>query len=349
MRILVTGGAGFIGSAVCRLLIDETLWSVVNLDKLNYAATLTSLAEIERSDRYEFIEGDIGDAELIGGLFRTHRFDAIIHLAAETHVDRSISGADPFLQTNVVGTFVLLQAALQHWEALRGEERDRFRFLHVSTDEVFGSLPPTGQFTEESRYDPRSPYAATKAAADHLVSAWGSTYGLPILISNCSNNYGPYQFPEKLIPLTILNALSERSVAVYGDGGQVRDWLHVGDHARALKLILEQGSSGQTYAIGGNAERTNLQVVTSICDIIGEGLAAKLVHFVEDRPGHDRRYAIDASKLRQQLGWTPSITFEEGLLSTVHWYKGRSDWWAPLRERYAGGRLGLKGFARSSI
>ena len=341
MQILVTGGAGFIGSALCRLLIARTDVSVVNLDKLTYAATLTSLSEIETSDRYTLVEGDIGDVRLVEALFEAYRFDAVIHLAAETHVDRSISGASPFVQTNILGTFVLLQAALRHWEGQKGEARDRFRFLHVSTDEVFGSLPSTGRFTEDSRYDPRSPYAATKASADHLVRAWGSTYGLPVMISNCSNNYGPYQFPEKLIPLTILNALAGRPIGVYGDGGQVRDWLYVEDHARALRLILEQGVSHQTYAIGGDAERTNLQVVNAVCDLVGDGLAASLVRFVEDRPGHDRRYAVDSSKLRRLLGWRPQVTFEEGLARTVDWYRRRDAWWGPLRQRYEGARLGL--------
>ena len=340
MRILLTGGAGFIGSAVCRLLIAETDWSIVNLDKLTYAATLASLTDVERSPRYHFMQGDVSDNQLLAILFARFRFDAVIHLAAETHVDRSISDPAPFVKTNIGGVFALLQAALHHWRSLRGLDRERFRFLHVSTDEVFGSLPTEGAFTENSPYDPRSPYAATKAAADHLVSAWGHTYGLPVLISNCSNNYGPFQFPEKLIPLTILNAMAGRFVPIYGDGEQVRDWLHVDDHARALKLILERGEPQQTYGVGAGAERTNLEMAKTICRLIGGEASLDLIRFIEDRPGHDRRYAMDASKLRRDLGWRPLVDLTEGLTATVQWYQSRMDWWEPLRRVYDGERLG---------
>lgn len=338
MKVLVTGGAGFIGSALVRRLIAETDWSVVTLDKLTYAGTLTSLAEVEGSNRHTFVRGDVADPALLADLFATNRFDGVIHLAAETHVDRSITRAGPFIQTNIVGVFALLQAALEHWRGLTGEGADRFRFLQVSTDEVFGALGPEGLFSEESPYDPRSPYAASKAGADHLVRAWGSTYGLPVLISNCSNNYGPFQFPEKLIPLAILNALEGRPIPVYGDGRQVRDWLHVEDHVGALMTILERGTPGRSYNVGSRNERTNLEVVQAICAATASG---DLVQFVEDRPGHDRRYAIDPSRIESELGWVPRIGFEAGLKETVDWYRRRRDWWEPLRARYAGERLGL--------
>ena len=343
VHILVTGGAGFIGSAVCRLLLAETDWSIVNLDKLTYAGTLTSLSECSKSARYRFVRGDVGDAEVLDTLFADTAFDAVIHLAAETHVDRSIIDPAPFVDTNIVGVFTLLRSTMRHWRSLDPAARGRFRFLHVSTDEVFGSLPPNGAFSETSRYDPRSPYAATKAAADHLVSAWGHTYGLPVVTSNCSNNYGPYQFPEKLIPLTILNAMAGRPVSIYGDGGHVRDWLHVEDHARALKLILERGEPQQTYGVGGGAERTNLDLATTICELVGGKAAVDLIRFVEDRPGHDRRYAIDASKLRRELGWAPLIPLSKGLALTVDWYRERRDWWEPLSRIYGGERLGVDG------
>jgi dTDP-glucose 4,6-dehydratase len=321
-------------------LIAETDWSIVNLDKLTYAATVSSLTDIVGSPRYEFVQGDVGDADLLGALFARSRFDAVIHLAAETHVDRSISNPGPFVSTNIVGTFTLLNAALCHWRSLRDENSKHFRFLHVSTDEVFGSLPAEGCFTESSPYSPRSPYAATKAAADHLVSAWGHTYGLPVMISNCSNNYGAYQFPEKLIPLTILNVMAGHAVPIYGDGGQVRDWLHVDDHARALKLILERGEPQQTYGVGGDAQRTNLDVAKEICRLVGGEAGLELISFVEDRPGHDRRYAMDSSKLRRELGWRPRVDLPEGLASTVKWYQDNRAWWEPLRQIYSGERLG---------
>jgi dTDP-glucose 4,6-dehydratase len=349
MKYLVTGGAGFIGSALCRFLIAETGVEVVNLDKLTYAGTLTSLTEVAGSDRYAFVQADIADAAAMAAVFRDHDPDAVLHLAAETHVDRSIDGAAPFIATNIVGTWTLLEAATAHWRALPPERRAAFRFLHVSTDEVYGSLGETGAFTEITPYDPRSPYSASKAASDHLASAWFHTHGLPVLISNCSNNYGPHHFPEKLIPLVILNALEGRPLPVYGDGLNVRDWLYVEDHARALELIVRTGRPGETYNVGGRNERTNLQVVETICDLLDElapdsaiGPRRGLITFVADRPGHDRRYAIDASKLEGELGWRARETFETGLRRTVDWYLRRRDWWEPLRARYAGGRLGLE-------
>lgn len=348
MRVLVTGGAGFIGSAVCRRLARTPGCELLNLDKLTYAANLASLAGLDEAPGYRFVQGDVCDRALLATLFAEFRPEAVIHLAAESHVDRSIMASDAFVQTNVVGTHAMLEAALTHWETLAGQEKDAFRFLHVSTDEVFGSLGEMGLFDESSAYDPRSPYSATKAAADHLVSAWGHTYGLPAIISNCSNNYGPFQFPEKLIPTVILNAREGRPVDVYGDGGNVRDWLHVDDHVSALLLMLEAGQPGRTYAVGGNSERTNIAVVESICALLDE-MAPKaaphreLIRFVDDRPGHDRRYAIDASRIASELGWAPAHTFERGLRETVGWYLDHEDWWRPLREkRHAGDRLGLK-------
>ena len=349
MRILVTGGAGFIGSALCRHLIMTGAAQVVNVDKLTYAANLASLAEIESSDRYAFVQADIADPAAMAAVFADHRPDAVMHLAAESHVDRSITGAGPFIETNVVGTYVLLQAALEYWRTSKGEAAERFRFLHVSTDEVYGSLGEEGLFTEKTPYDPRSPYSASKAASDHFASAWFHTYGLPVVISNCSNNYGPYHFPEKLIPLMILNALEGRPLPVYGDGGNVRDWLYVDDHVRALALILKEGRPGETYNVGGRNERRNLEVVNTVCDLVDEmgpplpdGPRGNLISFVPDRPGHDRRYAIDATKLETELGWRGQETFETGLRKTVRWYLNRRDWWEPLRTRYAGERLGLQ-------
>jgi dTDP-glucose 4,6-dehydratase len=348
--ILVTGGAGFIGSALCRHLIGRGDTRVVNLDKLTYAGNLASLAEIEASADYRFVRADIGDLAAVSALLAEERPDAIMHLAAESHVDRSIDGPGEFIETNIVGTFRLLQAALGYWQGLGGEKKDSFRFHHVSTDEVFGDLPfDSGIFTEETPYDPSSPYSASKAASDHLVRAWQHTYGLPIVLSNCSNNYGPYHFPEKLIPLVILNALHERPLPVYGRGENVRDWLYVEDHARALDRIVSAGRAGEAYLIGGRAERTNLDVVRTICRLLdaqrpragGEPYEA-LIEFVTDRPGHDRRYAIDPSKTERELGWSPQETFESGMAKTVAWYLAREDWWRPLREKkYSGERLGL--------
>ena len=346
-RILVTGGAGFIGSAVCRHLIASGA-CVINFDKLTYAACLASLAPIEGSDRYTFVQGDIGDRAAVRGVLESHRPDAIMHLAAESHVDRSIESAEPFIQTNVVGTHVLLDEALRHWRSLPSKDAEAFRFLHISTDEVYGSLGEEGLFTESTPYNPRSPYAASKAAADHLVSAWGHTYGLPVLISNCSNNYGPYHFPEKLIPLVILNALEGRPLPVYGDGGHIRDWMFVEDHAEALHLILRRGKPGSSYNIGGMNERTNLQVVEAICELVdaaapplSSGPRRGLISFVADRPGHDRRYGIDPSLIGAELGWSPKTDFASGLKKTVDWYLARRDWWEPLKARYDRQRLGV--------
>ncbi|MEL6372970.1 MAG: dTDP-glucose 4,6-dehydratase [Pseudomonadota bacterium] len=347
MKILVTGGAGFIGSAVCRYLIQETNDEVVNVDALTYAANLTSLLDVEHDRRYAFVQADIRDAQAMATTLATHQPDAIMHLAAESHVDRSIDGAATFIETNITGTYVLLEAARRYWEQLEGTRRDAFRFLHVSTDEVYGSLGPEGLFEETTPYDPSSPYSASKAAADHLANAWHRTFGLPIVMSNCSNNYGPYHFPEKLIPLVILNALEGKPLPVYGDGSNVRDWLYVDDHARALHVILTQGLVGEKYNVGGRNERSNLHVVETICDLLDEARPAatarrELITFVKDRPGHDQRYAIDAGKLESALGWRAQETFETGLAKTVRWYLDNDWWWAPLREKvYAGQRLGL--------
>ena len=348
--IIVTGGAGFIGSALCRHLIGRGDTRVVNLDKLTYAGNRASLCEIEGSPDYRFVHADIGDTRRVTALLAEERPDIVMHLAAESHVDRSIDGPGEFIETNIVGTFRLLQAALGYWRGLEGEQKDRFRFHHISTDEVFGDLPfDSGIFTEDTPYNPSSPYSASKAASDHLVRAWQHTYGLPAIVSNCSNNYGPYHFPEKLIPLVILNALHEQRLPVYGRGQNVRDWLFVEDHARALDLIVSDGRVGETYLIGGKAERSNLDVVRTICRLLDErkprpsGASYEaLIEFVADRPGHDRRYAIDPSKAEQELGWRPRESFESGLGKTVDWYLAHRDWWRPLREKKHGReRLGL--------
>lgn len=347
-RILVTGGAGFIGSALVRLLVAETPHEVLVVDKLTYAGTLTSLAPVSGDPRFRFLKADIADADALREAFAAFRPDAVMHLAAESHVDRSIDGPGAFVQTNVVGTYTLLQAALAHWRGLPEGERERFRFHHVSTDEVYGALGETGLFTEETPYAPNSPYAASKAASDHLVRAWGHTYGLPVLLSNCSNNYGPYHFPEKLIPLVILNALEGRPLPVYGDGRQVRDWLYVEDHARALLAILEGGRVGEGYNVGGGAERFNIDVVEGVCAILDRivpdravGSRRRLIAHVADRPGHDRRYAIDATKIQRELGWRPRESFETGLEKTVRWYLDNRAWWEPIRSGvYRGERLG---------
>ena len=338
--ILVTGGAGFIGSAVVRLLIAESEARVVNLDAMTYAASGTALAGVEGNPRYTFEQADIRDGDRLAEVFARHRPDAVMHLAAESHVDRSIDGPEDFIQTNVVGTFRLLQAARSHWETLEGAAREGFRFHHISTDEVFGSLGADGYFTEETAYDPRSPYSASKAASDHLVRAWGETYGLPVVLSNCSNNYGPYHFPEKLIPLMILKGLRGEKLPVYGDGSNVRDWLYVEDHARALWTVLSKGVPGESYNVGGHNEKTNLEVVETICDLLDrhsprpDGVSRRTqISFVTDRPGHDQRYAIDPAKIGRELGWTPRETFETGIEKTVRWYLDNAAWWQPIIQR----------------
>ncbi|WP_431857385.1 dTDP-glucose 4,6-dehydratase [Azospirillum sp.] len=347
-RIVVTGGAGFIGSAVVRQLLAETDAFVVNLDKLTYAANLASIPGAEGNPRYVFEKVDICDGEALKRVFAQHKPDAVMHLAAESHVDRSIDGPGEFIQTNVVGTFRLLEAARGYWLSLPAEQRAAFRFHHISTDEVFGSLGDEGFFTETTPYSPNSPYSASKASSDHLVRAWHETYGLPVVLTNCSNNYGPYHFPEKLIPLMILKGLKGEPLPVYGKGDNVRDWLYVEDHARALRLVLEKGRIGESYNIGGNNERTNLEVVRTLCALLDEMNPAgapheRLITFVADRPGHDKRYAIDAGKITRELGWTPQETFETGLRKTVEWYLGNRDWWqAILNGSYRGERLGLE-------
>ena len=344
MTILVTGGAGFIGSAIVRQLIRETGARVVNLDKLTYAAMPEALEECAENRRYCVVHGDVCDRALLAEVFEEHAPEAVIHLAAESHVDRSIDGPAAFLETNVLGTFALLEAA-RAWMAGR---RGGFRFLHVSTDEVFGSLGPADPaFSETTAYAPNSPYSASKAAADHLVRAWGETYGLPVVTTNCSNNYGPWQFPEKMIPVMITAAIDGAAMPVYGTGENVRDWLHVEDHARALRLVLERGATGRTYNIGGDAERNNIEVVRRICALMDARFPERaphehLIRFVNDRPGHDRRYAIDARRIRRELGWAPERDFEDGLAATVDWYLGRESWWRGIRAgRYSGDRLGL--------
>lgn len=347
MRILVTGGAGFIGSALCRYLVGEKGIEVLNVDKLTYAANLHSLDSIADKPNYRFVQADVCDREAMNVAFLQFQPNAVIHLAAESHVDRSITGAGEFIQTNVVGTFTLLEAARGYWSGLAGTERAAFRFLHVSTDEVYGSLGPEGLFEEKTAYDPSSPYSASKAASDHLVIAWHRTYGFPGLISNCSNNYGPYQFPEKLIPLMILNAMNGQSLPVYGDGSNIRDWLYVDDHARALLTVLQRGRLGEKYNVGGRNERSNLDVVSRICAIVDQRLPdgqprKSLIQFVDDRPGHDHRYAIDATKLETELGWKAQENFESGIEKTIDWFLTNRSWWEPLRKSvYAGERLGL--------
>ena len=336
--VFITGGAGFIGSALIRLLIAESDWRIVNIDKLTYAGNLESLAEARHAPRHIFSRSDICDRQAMDALFQEYRPSGIIHLAAESHVDRSIHGPGDFIQTNVVGTYTLLEAARAYWSQLDPSGRDRFRFHHVSTDEVFGSLGPSGMFDEATAYDPRSPYSSSKASSDHLVRAWQHTYGLPTLITNCSNNYGPYQFPEKLIPLMILNALSGKPLPIYGKGDNIRDWLYVDDHARALRLVFERGLPGATYCIGGRTEKTNLQVVDSLCELLDQQRPradgkqySRLKTFVADRPGHDQRYAIDASKIQRELGWSPRETFESGIAKTIAWYLDNTEWIAHVQ------------------
>ncbi|MER8758349.1 dTDP-glucose 4,6-dehydratase [Mesorhizobium sp. M0976] len=349
MNFLVTGGAGFIGSAVCRQLCSNPANRVTNLDKLTYAGNLASLRSIENAYNYRFEYADVCDAGAILDVLNRDEIDIVMHLAAESHVDRSIVGPAAFIETNIVGTYQALNSALEYWRGLPSEKRRRFRFLQVSTDEVFGDLPFDGSvFTEQTPYAPSSPYSASKAASDHLVRAWYKTYGLPVLLSNCSNNYGPFQFPEKLIPLVILNAVDEKALPIYGRGSNVRDWLFVDDHARALDLVATRGSVGESYNVGGGSERTNLAVVEAICDILdsrrprsGGRRYRDLIAFVPDRPGHDRRYAIDASKIGRDLGWAPRESFDASLARTVDWYLQNEWWWGPIRhDRYAGERRG---------
>ena len=343
MKLLVTGGAGFIGSAVVRLAVARG-HEVVNLDALTYAACLENVASVSASPLYSFEQADIRDLPALEAIFHKHQPDAVMHLAAESHVDRSIDGPQAFIETNVMGTYNMLQAARQYWEG-RGKP-DAFRFHHISTDEVFGSLGATGQFTEETPYDPRSPYSASKASSDHLVRAWAETYGLPVVLTNCSNNYGPFHFPEKLIPVVILSALAGKPIPIYGKGENVRDWLYVEDHADALLLVLEKGALGRSYNIGGENERSNLELVQTICAILdalkpAAAPYADLIEFVSDRLGHDLRYAIDPTRIREELGWRPSVTVEEGLEKTVLWYLENEEWWQPLLTRAGvGERLG---------
>lgn len=349
MKIIITGGAGFIGSAVIRQYLAQTGVEVINFDKLTYAGNLESLADVTGQPRYHFVHADICDRQAVACVFNKYRPDAIMHLAAESHVDRSIDGPSEFINTNMLGTCTLLEVAREYWGGLAGEARDAFRFHHVSTDEVYGSLGETGYFTEQTAYAPNSPYSASKAGADHLVRAWHHTYGLPVVTTNCSNNYGPYQFPEKLIPLMILNALEGKPLPVYGKGENVRDWLHVDDHANALRLVLERGRVGETYNIGGHNEKTNLEVVNAVCSLLDELLPesahrphANLITYVSDRPGHDQRYAIDADKIDRELGWRPNETFETGLRKTVQWYLDNRDWCRHVQDgSYQGQRLGV--------
>ena len=349
MRIFVTGGAGFIGSALVRNLIANSEHEVLNFDKLTYAGTLTTVESVSDSPRYRFVQGDICDAAAVRAAIAEFQPDVITHLAAESHVDRSIDGPGAFIQTNMVGTFVMLSEARAYWLGLDEKAKAAFRFHHISTDEVYGSLGDEGLFTEETPYDPRSPYSASKAGSDHLVSAWGHTYGLPVLITNCSNNYGPYHFPEKLIPLMIVKALAGETLPVYGKGANVRDWLYVEDHVRALQAVFERGAVGRTYNVGGNNEKKNLEVVETVCTILdrlrpradGQSYTSQ-IGFVADRPGHDARYAIDATRIKDELGWEPQETFETGIEKTVRWYLDNESWWRGIvNERQADQRRGL--------
>lgn len=349
MKIMVTGGAGFIGSALVRMLVREHGHTVLNVDKLTYAASPEALEEVGIHPSYRLRQADICDPAAVADALAAFAPDAIVHLAAESHVDRSIDGPGAFVTTNVVGTYVMLDAALAYWRGLPAEQRAAFRFVHVSTDEVYGSLGAEGRFTELSRYDPNSPYAASKAAADHFARAWHRTYGLPVILTNCSNNYGPFQFPEKLIPLTIIKAMAGEQLPVYGTGENVRDWIHVEDHARGILAALTGGRVGEGYNFGGASERRNIDVVRTICASVDEmlpdgaaGPRERLITFVTDRPGHDARYAIDDTKARSELGWAPRQSFEEGLSATVRWYLDHKAWWEPIRSgRYEGDRLGL--------
>lgn len=347
-RIMVTGGAGFIGSALVRYLINETPHHVLVIDALTYAGNLASLSPVSDNPRYAFSKIDICDRDAVAAVMAEFQPDTIMHLAAESHVDRSIDGPAAFIQTNLVGTFTMLDTALAYWKALDKDAQQAFRFHHISTDEVFGALGDTGYFTEDTAYDPRSPYSASKAGSDHLVSAWFHTYGLPVVITNCSNNYGPYHFPEKLIPLIIIKSLAGEPLPVYGDGSNVRDWLYVDDHVRAMLAVVDGGTPGESYMVGGNSERTNLQVVETICSALdtlrprADGKSyAEQITFVTDRPGHDFRYAIDATKLKERLGWQPAETFESGMTKTIKWYLDNETWWRDiLSGDYRGERLG---------
>jgi dTDP-glucose 4,6-dehydratase len=351
MRVLVTGGAGFIGSALVRYLIGEKGYDVLTLDKLTYAGNLASLRDVQHRPNFSFVRADICDGRAVSEAFQSFRPDRVMHLAAESHVDRSINGAEDFIRTNVMGTFTLLQVARGFYDTLSHKGKSRFRFLHVSTDEVFGSLGETGLFSESTPYDPSSPYSASKAASDHLAKAWARTYDFPVVVSNCSNNYGPYHFPEKLIPLTILNAMEGKPLPVYGQGTNIRDWLYVEDHARALDLIIERGRIGETYNVGGRNEERNIDVVRRICTLLDERIPSltprsELIQFVANRPGHDMRYAIDATKLESELGWRAQENFDTGIARTVDWYIANQWWWLPLRQSYSGERLGVLGAAQ---
>ncbi len=348
MKIIVTGGAGFIGSAVIRQYINDTDHEIINLDALTYAGNLESLAEIDQSPKYAFEQVNICDIDELERVFEQHQPDAVMHLAAESHVDRSIDGPAAFIQTNIVGTYNLLDVAKKYWDGLSDDKKAVFRFHHVSTDEVYGDLEETGYFTEETSYEPSSPYSASKASSDHLVRAWHRTYGFPVVITNCSNNYGGYQFPEKLIPLVTLNALEGKPLPIYGKGDQIRDWLYVDDHACALRLVLETGKTGETYNIGGHNEKTNLEVVKTICRLLDKQVPDSphipheaLITYVADRPGHDLRYAIDADKIAAELGWTPAETFESGIEKTIHWYLDNAVWCQHVQDgSYQRERLG---------